>query len=89
MIGTLAANINDFSADNPAQKPQVFHHCDRAQGLLVSIRPDEECQIARIVNRFCDRQIVLPQDLDLSEYIGQRIVMIRIDDKYLARRVQE
>jgi hypothetical protein len=69
--------------------PEVLRHCGRSQGLLVSVEPAEECQIAQIVNQLGVRRIVLPQDLDLSGYIGQRIVMLRIDDKYYVRKADE
>jgi hypothetical protein len=51
-------------------------------GLLVSIQPDEECQIAQIGQDL----IVLPQDLDLSGYVGKSIGMIRVDfERYCVR----
>jgi hypothetical protein len=58
-----------------------LHHCGRAFGLLQSVECAEDCQIAQIGERL----IVLPQDLDLSEYLGQRVGLIKIDEKYLIR----
>ena len=77
--------ISTFSAE--IALPAKLHHCGRGFGLLVSIQPDEDCQIALIVNRFGERRIVLPQDLDLSAYISQRIGLIRVDQLYLVRRL--
>jgi hypothetical protein len=88
MSGDACASISTFSADNAEPRPEKLHHCGRALGLLTSIAPAEDCQIARMINRFGGRLIVLPQDLDLSGYIGQHIVMVRIDDRYLVRRVE-
>jgi hypothetical protein len=54
----------------------------RMFGLLVSIQPDEECQIAQIGQDL----IVLPQYLDLSGYVGKSISMIRVDfERYCVR----
>jgi len=85
MSETLATPINCFSADNALPCPKELHHCGRRLGILSSIRQDEDCQIARIVNRFGEHLIVLPQDLDLSGYIGLGIVLVRIGDKYRIR----
>ena len=86
MSETLATPINCFSADNARPCPEKLHHRGgRRFGILSSIRQDEDCQIARIVNRFGEHLIVLPQDLDLSGYIGLGIVLVRIGDKYRIR----
>lgn len=66
-----------------APKPEKLHHCGRAFGVLSSIRPDDDCQIVLIGERL----IVLPADLDMSGYVGQRIGLIRVDDKFLCRRL--
>jgi hypothetical protein len=74
------ASINNLSTPSAAV-PEKLHHCGRAFGLLQDIQPAEDCQLAQIGQRL----IVLPQDLDLSEYLGQRVGLIRIDEKYLVR----
>jgi hypothetical protein len=81
MITSSPRDIN-FSASFPAE-PIHMHHLSRAFGLLASIQPVEDCQLAQIGQRL----VVLPQDLDLSGHIGQRIGLIRVDEKYLIRRL--
>ncbi len=85
----VEADTITFLVTVPVSPPEVLRHCGRAQGILADIQPAEECQIARVVNRLCARQIVLPSDLDWSSYLGQNIVMMRLDDRYLIRRVGE
>ena len=53
-------------------------------GKLFSIEPDEDCQIAQIG----DCQVVIPQDFDLSSYIGQRIGVAFIDGKFYVQRAE-
>jgi hypothetical protein len=89
MSGIVSTSINPFPADVATPAPEVLRHCGRVQGLLAEIQPAEECVIARVVNRLGERHIVLPQDLDWSSYLGQQIVMMRLDDQYLVRRVGE
>lgn len=43
--------------------PKKLHHLGRAFGVLSSIQPREECQIAWIDGNL----VVLPRDLDLSQ----------------------
>ncbi len=54
-------------------------------GKLFSIEPDEDCQIAQIG----EFQVVIPQDFDLSSYIGQRIGVAYVLGKYYVRRAEE
>lgn len=63
--------------------PEKLHNLGRAFGQLTCLQPAEECQIAWIGAR----RIVLPQDLDLSAHLGQRIGLILVDEKYLIRRL--
>jgi hypothetical protein len=63
--------------------PEKLHNLGRAFGLLSSIRPAEDCQIAQIGQRL----IVLPCDLDISGHVGQRIGLILVDEKYCIRRL--
>jgi hypothetical protein len=72
--------VSGFSA---ASSPEKLHHLGRAFGLLSSIQPAEECQIAQIDERL----IVLPKDLDLSEHIGKRVGLMRYEDRILVRRL--
>ncbi|MCX6677390.1 MAG: hypothetical protein NTU95_05535 [Methanothrix sp.] len=60
---------------------EKLHHNGRVFGLLASIRPDEECQIAQIGKRL----VVLPQDLGLLGYLGQGIGVVKIDENYHVR----
>jgi hypothetical protein len=78
----VSASINNFP--NPsATAPEKRRHLGRAFGLLSSIQPAEECQLAQIG----DRLMVLPDDIDLSQYLGQRIGMMRYEDRILVRRL--
>jgi hypothetical protein len=61
-----------------------LHHLGRAFGVLSSIQLREECQIARID----DNLVVLPLDLDLSQYLGQSIGMMRDVNRILIRRLE-
>ena len=83
MSGNACASISIFSADNAVAAPEKLHHLSRAFGLLSSIQPAEDCQIAQIGTRL----LVLPQDLDILGYLGQRIGLIRVDGQYLIRRL--
>ncbi|MFA6371067.1 MAG: hypothetical protein WCW68_00430 [Methanothrix sp.] len=71
---------NGFSA---GKAPTKLHHLGRAFGLLSSIQQAEECQIARID----DNLVVLPLNLDLSQYLGQSIGMMRDLNRILIRRL--
>jgi hypothetical protein len=78
----MAGVLDSISTADQAV-PGKLHHCSRAFGLLSAIQPDDDCQLARIGERL----IVLPSDLDLSAHLGQRIGIVRIDDKFLCRRL--
>jgi hypothetical protein len=84
MSGSIASTPTNIF---PALIPEKLHKCGRAFGLLSSIQPDEDCQIARIITRTDERLIVLPLDLDLSSYVGLRIGLTLIDGKILCRRL--
>jgi len=86
MSGNVSASINPFSAGCDSPVPEKLHPLGRACGLLMSIQQEEDCQIAQVVNRFCERRIVLPLDYDLSQYVGQDIVMMGLGDRTLIRR---
>lgn len=89
----VCASINNFSAKGAAatllDPPEKLLHMGRAFGLLSDVKIESNYQIARIVNRLGERNIVLPVDLDLMGFVGQEIVMLRLDDRYLARRAGE
>jgi hypothetical protein len=84
MSGSVCTSINIFPTA-PAFVPEKLHDCGRRFGLLSSIQLllEEDCQIAKIGERL----VVLPIDLDLSEYLNQRIGMVRIGHKYHIRRL--
>jgi hypothetical protein len=84
MSGSIAGTPTNIFPD---PIPEKLHKCGRAFGLLISIQPDEDCQIARIITRTGERLIVLPLDLDLSSHVGMRIGLTLIDDKFLCRRL--
>ncbi len=65
-----------------------LHDNSRIFGKLISIEPDDDCQIAEIVQIKTDR-VAIPLDLDLSAYIGQRIGMAYILGKYYVRRAED
>jgi hypothetical protein len=88
MSGVVCEPIN-FSENDAPQAPEVLRHLGRAKGILAEIQQAEECRIARIVNRFGERHIVLPPDRDLSRYIGQMIIVMGLDDRTLIRRAGE
>ena len=58
------------------------HHCSRFFGLLEFVRLDEDCQIVQIDHDL----VVLPLDLDLSQYFGQSIGIICEGHRILIRR---
>jgi hypothetical protein len=89
MAECVSASINTFSADHAAPPIEALHHCSRAKGILAEIQPAEDCQIARLVNRFGERRIVQPSGLDLSRYIGQEVVVMGLDDGSKIRRAGE
>lgn len=72
-----------ISETQPSPVPEKLHNLGRAFGLLSSIEPAEDCQLARVGSRL----IVLPSDLLLSGHVGQRIGLIRVDETYLVRRL--
>lgn len=76
------ASINNLPVPS-ATAPEKLRHLGRAFGILFSVQPAEDCQIAQIGERL----MVLPGDLDLSQYIGQRIGMMRYEDRILIRRL--
>lgn len=53
-------------------------------GKLFSIKPDDDCQIAQIG----EIQVVIPQDFDLSSYIGMRIGVACICGKFYVQRAE-
>ena len=69
----------------PEMKAIPLHNNSGVFGKLFSIEPDDDCQIAQIG----EFQVVIPQDLDLAGYIGQRIGMAYIQGKYYVRRVED
>lgn len=71
-----------ISESQSSPVPEKLHNLGRAFGLLACIESAEDCQLARIGTRL----IVLPADLTLSGYVGQRIGLIQVDGKYLVRR---
>ena len=83
MSSFIATPLNTFSADIAAEHPEKLHKLSKAFGHLFSIQPIEGCQIAQID----DRLIALPQDLNLAEYIGQDIGLMRYEDEVLVRRL--
>lgn len=76
------ASINNLPVP-PSTTPEKLRHLGRAFGFLSSVQPAEGCQIAQIGERL----MVLPEDLDLSQYIGRRIGMMRYEDRILIRRL--
>ena len=72
---------NDSSAGSA---PEKLYDLRGAFGLLSSIQQAEECQIARIDKDL----VVLPMDLDLSQYLGQNIGMVREKNRILIRRLE-
>jgi|GEM_PF-6429657 hypothetical protein len=69
----------------PEMKAFPLHDNSGVFGVLSAIEPDEDCQIAQIG----ECQVVIPQDLDLSSYIGQRIGVACIDGKFYVQRAEE
>ena len=66
----------------PGPKLERLHDLSRAQGVLHSISIEEDdCQIAKIG----ERNVVLPLSADLSEFIGQPIVLMMNREQCLVR----
>ena len=65
----------------PGPKLRRLHDGSRECGLLLSCHQEEECQIARIG----ERNVVLPLSADLSEFIGQPIVLMMNREQCLVR----
>lgn len=61
------------------------HDNSRYFGVLTAIEPAEDCQIATIDQI----RVVLPTELDLSGYMGQRIGIACICGKFYVRRAEE
>ena len=78
-----SADCVPASSFSAGSGPEKLHKLGRAFGLLSSIQPAEECQIAQIDKRL----IVLPKDLDLSEHIGKMVGLMRYEDRILVRRL--
>jgi len=78
---SVCGPVNGFFAGTA---PEKLHHLGRAFGLLSSIQPGEDYQIARINDDF----VVLPLNLDLSQYLGQSIGMMRDVNRILIRRLE-
>jgi hypothetical protein len=64
-----------------ASKLVRLHDGSREFGLLLSCHQEEDCQIARIG----ERNVVLPLSADLSEFIGQPIVLMMNREQCLVR----
>ena len=65
-----------------------LHDNSRVFGVLLSVEPAEDCQIATIAT--IDQLIVvLPTELDLSGYMGQRIGIACICGKFYVQRAEE
>jgi hypothetical protein len=56
----------------------------RACGLLRAVRVERNCQITQIGQR----QIVLPAGLKLGNWVGQNVLLFRLDDTYPIRRAE-
>ena len=72
---------NGFSAGSA---PEKLYDLRGAFGLLSSIQQADECQIAQIDKDL----VVLPIGLDLSQYLGQSIGMVRERNRILIRRLE-
>ena len=82
MSGSISRDMSVSAACAPAfHKP---HHCSRFFGLLEFVRLEEDCQIVRIDGDL----VVLPLDLDLSQYFGQSIGMMGEGHRILIRRLE-
>ena len=82
MSRSIGKDMNVSDAFAPVfHKP---HHCSRFFGLLEFVRLDEDCQIVQID---CDL-VVLPLDIDLSQYFGQSIGMMCEGHRILIRRLE-
>jgi len=80
MSGSISRDMSVSAACAPAfHKP---HHCSRFFGLLEFVRLEEDCQIVQIDGDL----VVLPLDLDLSQYFGQSIGMMCEGHRILIRR---
>lgn len=64
--------------------PEKLYDLRGAFGLLSSIQQADECQIAHIDENL----VVLPMGLDLSQYLGQSIGMMRERNRILIRRLE-
>jgi hypothetical protein len=67
----------------PAEVPEKLLHASRAFSHLISIQQEKDCQIAQIGSRL----MLLPANLRLSEYLGQRIGMMRYKDRIPIKRL--
>jgi hypothetical protein len=66
----------------PGPKLERLHDLSRVFGLLLSCHQEEDdCQIARID----ERNVVLPLSADLSEFMGQPIVLMMNREQCLVR----
>lgn len=82
MSGSISRDMSVSAACAPAfHKP---HHCSRFFGLLGFVRLAEDCQIVQIDGDL----VVLPLDLDLSQYFGQNIGMMCDGHRILIRRLE-
>ena len=82
MIGSIGKEISVSDACAPVfHKP---HHCSRFFGLLEFVQLEEDCQIVRIDGDL----VVLPLDLDLSQYFGQSIGIMGEEHRILIRRLE-
>jgi hypothetical protein len=62
-------------------RPERLCHGDAAFGVLSSLSQAEGYQLAQVGKRL----IMLPQELDLTGYIDQRIGLLKIDQEFLVR----
>ena len=81
MSSSSDCGADGFSADSA---PEKLYDLRGAFGLLSSIQQADECQIARINKDL----VVLPMDLDLSQYLGQSIGIMREKNRILIRRLE-
>ena len=81
------SSSSDCGAENgisSGSAPEKLYDLRGAFGLLSSIQQADECQIAQIDKDL----VVLPIGLDLSQYLGQSIGMVRERNRILIRRLE-
>jgi hypothetical protein len=65
----------------PGPKLERLHDCSRVFGVLHSISAEDDCRIAQIGQR----HVVLPSETDLSQFMGQPIVLMMNREQCLVR----